>query len=67
MRAGGPSALSCRHATEQPAFANARSSGWSLLAGPLRGHVMSDLFYIGLTVAFFVLAAAFAWFCEKVR
>jgi hypothetical protein len=31
------------------------------------GAVMSDLLYVGLSVAFFVLAAAFSWFCEKVR
>jgi len=28
---------------------------------------MSDLFFIGLTIAFFTFAAAFARFCEKVR
>ncbi len=28
---------------------------------------MSDILFVGLAVAFFVLAAAFAWFCEKVR
>jgi len=28
---------------------------------------MSDLFFIVLTVAFFFAAAAFAWFCQKVR
>jgi len=28
---------------------------------------MSDLFFIGLTVGFFAIAAAFARFCEKVR
>jgi hypothetical protein len=27
----------------------------------------SDLFFIGISAAFFVLAAAYTWFCEKVR
>jgi len=27
----------------------------------------NDLFFIGLAVAFFVLAAVYAYFCEKVR
>jgi hypothetical protein len=27
----------------------------------------SDLVYAGISVAFFVLAAAYAWFCQKVR
>ena len=28
---------------------------------------VADLVYVGLTVAFFGLAIAYAWFCEKVR
>jgi len=28
---------------------------------------MDDLIFIGLTLLFFLLAAAYAWFCEKVR
>jgi len=28
---------------------------------------MNDLAYVGLSVAFFVLAAAYAIFCDKVR
>jgi hypothetical protein len=27
----------------------------------------SDLFFIGISVAFFALAVAYAYFCEKVR
>jgi hypothetical protein len=27
----------------------------------------SDLVFVGLTLAFFALAVAYAWFCEKVR
>jgi len=27
----------------------------------------SDLFFIGISVAFFALAAAYAYLCEKVR
>ena len=29
--------------------------------------LVADLVYVGITVAFFALAAAFAWFCRKVR
>ncbi|MDD2765483.1 MAG: hypothetical protein PHE83_16095 [Opitutaceae bacterium] len=29
--------------------------------------VMSDLVFVGAAVAFFALAAAYAWFCGKVR
>jgi len=28
---------------------------------------MSDFLFAGLSVAFFALAVAYAWFCEKVR
>jgi len=28
---------------------------------------MNDLLFIGITVAFFALAAAYAAFCEKIR
>jgi hypothetical protein len=27
----------------------------------------SDLVFVGISVAFFALAAAYAWFCRKVR
>jgi len=27
----------------------------------------NDFIFIGISVAFFVLAVAYAWFCEKVR
>jgi hypothetical protein len=27
----------------------------------------SDLVFVALSLAFFALAAAYAWFCEKVR
>ena len=67
IRAGGRPALCCRHAKEHPFFADPRLRRQ---CGPVvrpGGVVMSDLLFVGLTVAFFALAAAFAWFCEKVR
>lgn len=27
----------------------------------------SDLVFVGISVAFFAIAAAYAWFCRKVR
>jgi hypothetical protein len=32
-----------------------------------RERVMSDMFFIGLSVAFFAVCAAYAHFCSKVR
>jgi hypothetical protein len=29
--------------------------------------LVSDLLFVGLSVAFFAIAAAYAWFCGKVR
>jgi hypothetical protein len=29
--------------------------------------LVMDLVFVGISVAFFALAAAFAWFCRKVR
>jgi hypothetical protein len=28
---------------------------------------LDDLIFIGISVAFFALSVAYAWFCEKVR
>jgi hypothetical protein len=55
------------HANEHPARANFRLRKRPRTGRRPGGFVMSDLVYIGLTIAFFALAAAFAWFCEKVR
>jgi hypothetical protein len=35
--------------------------------GPKENPIMNDLLSIGITVAFFALAAAYAAFCEKIR
>jgi hypothetical protein len=29
--------------------------------------LFTDLVFVGISVAFFALAAAYAWFCRKVR
>jgi hypothetical protein len=61
------SALCCPHANEHHSPAHARSHGPANIADQPGGNLMSDLFFIVLTVAFFFAAAAFAWFCQKVR
>ena len=35
--------------------------------GSVTNTAMIDLIFIGITLAFFALAIAYAWFCEKVR
>jgi hypothetical protein len=63
----GGLALCCEHANEHRAHAGASKPCPHALAQQLRDRAMNDLLFIGLTVAFFALATAFAWFCEKVR
>lgn len=31
-----------------------------------RGKIMSDLIFVSVMVAFFILAALYAWCCEKI-
>jgi hypothetical protein len=35
--------------------------------GSVTSTAMIDLIFIGVTLAFFALAIAYAWFCKKVR
>jgi hypothetical protein len=63
----GVFALCCGHANEHLASAGARPPCPRIVAQQIRDRAMNDLLFIGLTVAFFALATAFAWFCEKVR
>jgi hypothetical protein len=69
IRAGGAPTLSCRHAIETITApgADARSGDRADAADPSGGFVMSDLAFVGLTVAFFALCIAYTWFCEKLR
>ncbi len=55
--------VSCRH---DPAIPHPPSRGTRHARRP-RDPRMSDLAYLALTVAFFLLAIAFGWFCGKVR
>jgi hypothetical protein len=49
--------------TEQPLLPDAHGAG----GAQDKGAHMSDLVAVALSVAFFVLAAAFVYFCDKVR
>lgn len=55
--------LSCRRESEITNPEVARPGA----AIPTGDPLMSDVLFVGLAVAFFALAVAFAWFCEKVR
>jgi hypothetical protein len=59
--------LSCRRANQTVIAAGGRSRDRIGVAGQRGAPPMSDVLFVGLAVAFFALAAAFAWFCEKVR
>jgi hypothetical protein len=67
IRSGRAAALSSRRATETIISAGVRPRHRPDAPVQHGDPAMSDILLVGLAVAFFVLAAAFAWFCEKVR
>jgi hypothetical protein len=67
IRSGRVAELSCRRAIETIISAGGNSRDRGDTAAQPGDPVMSDVLFVSLTVAFFVLAVAFAWFCEKLR
>jgi hypothetical protein len=51
------------HATESPLRPDADCAGRT----PGKGTQMNDIVAVALSIAFFAVAAAFVYFCDKVR